>query len=139
MRNTGIRTKILEHLHGNPCSTAAENMAACEARHDGPTDLGSQAQAPAQLDGDDQAQDLAVKDDPPGFKARVTTLTLLPDGAALFHERATRIRLADEAAGEFVEVIQQSSYDDDFAIRIDPSEWPALRAAIDRMVAECRP
>lgn len=44
----------------------------------------------------------------------------------------------DEAGGEIV-VIEQSGLVDAGKIRIDPTEWPAIRAAIDRMIEECRP
>ena len=51
---------------------------------------------------------------------------------------ATTITIEDEAGGEIV-VIEQSGLVDAGKIRIDPTEWPAIRAAIDRMIEECRP
>jgi hypothetical protein len=66
-------------------------------------------------------------------ETRTLALVLLPDGEPIFHERATRIEIDDEGAGEFVVLHQH-----DGKAKIDPSEWPALRDAIDRMVAECR-
>ena len=44
----------------------------------------------------------------------------------------------DVAEGEFV-TVKQSGLADAGKIRIDSTEWPALRAAIDRMILECRP
>lgn len=67
---------------------------------------------------------------------RVTKLTITPDGEPLFSERATDVLIDDEAAGEFVVVEQHA--DELGKIAIDPDEWPTLRAAINRMVKECR-
>jgi len=68
------------------------------------------------------------------FESRTLALIVLPAGETIFHERATRIEIDDEAAGEFLTLHQCEGG----KIRIDPVEWPELRAAIDRMVAECR-
>ena len=67
---------------------------------------------------------------------RVTKLTITPDGEPLFIERATDVLIDDEAAGEFVVVEQHA--DELGKIAIDPDEWPMIRAAINRMVKECR-
>ena len=66
-------------------------------------------------------------------ETRTLALVVLPDGEPIFHERATRVEIDDEGAGEFLVLHQYEG-----KMKIDPSEWPALRAAIDRMVAECR-
>lgn len=65
---------------------------------------------------------------------RVTRLRVTPTGTELFNEMGTNIDIVDEAAGEFVELLQETG-----KVRIDPTEWPTLRKAIDRMVRECRP
>ena len=70
-------------------------------------------------------------------ETRITRLVVAPEGATTFDERATTVEIEDEAAGEFVTVTQCYS-DTDSVINIDPAEWPALREAIDRMIAECR-
>jgi hypothetical protein len=49
------------------------------------------------------------------YKTRVTRLSVLPPGV--------------QALGDI---------HDGGMINIDPNEWPALRAAIDRMIWECR-
>jgi len=67
-------------------------------------------------------------------ETRVLALIVLPVGETIFHERATRIEIDDEAAGEYVALHQCEGG----KIRIDPVEWPELRAAIDRMIEECR-
>lgn len=71
------------------------------------------------------------------FKARVVGLMVLPDGEPLHCDRSTRVEITDEAAGEFV-VITQSTDSSSGRIEIEPDEWPVLRAAIDRMIRECR-
>lgn len=55
----------------------------------------------------------------------------------MFHESATEIEIVDEATGEYLEVSQcTDSYEG--KIKIDPHEWPTLKAAIDKMIKECR-
>ena len=72
------------------------------------------------------------------YETRVTALIVLPEADKTFSEFATEVRIVDEAAGEFVEVSQDGRTDLG-KIAICPDEWPTLRAAIDRMMAECRP
>ena len=72
------------------------------------------------------------------YETRVLSLIVLPEGEAIFSEMATTITIEDEAGGEFV-VANQSGLVDAGKIRIDPTEWTALKAAIDRMIQECRP
>lgn len=67
------------------------------------------------------------------YITRTMSLLVLPEGEDSFSESATRVSVIDEAAGEFVIVEQERG-----SIAIDTEEWPALRAAIDRMVKECR-
>lgn len=71
------------------------------------------------------------------YETRVTKPVVLPVGHATYSEMATEIEICDEAAGEFVEVTQHGRVDIG-KIQINPEEWPALRAAIDRLIAECR-
>lgn len=71
------------------------------------------------------------------YETRVTKLVVLPVGEATYSEMATEIEICDEAAGEFVEVVQHGRVDIG-KITINPEEWPAIRGAIDRMIAECR-
>ena len=72
------------------------------------------------------------------FETRVTQLTVMPKGGTTYSDMATYIAIDDEAAGEFV-TLSQSRDSGAAKVRIDADEWPALRAAIDRMIAECRP
>lgn len=71
------------------------------------------------------------------YEIRTTALTVAPAGDSTYSEMATTIAIADEAAGEFVEVKQHGRIDIG-KIQINPEEWPALRDAIDRLIAECR-
>ena len=71
------------------------------------------------------------------METRITSLIVLPEGEALFSERATVVRIEDEAGGEYV-VVSQESVPERGNIAINPEEWPELREAIDRMVKECR-
>jgi hypothetical protein len=66
------------------------------------------------------------------YKARIKCVAVVPDGEPMFSEMATMVSIEDEAAGEFVEVSQIGR--DLGKIAINPEEWPALRAAINRMV-----
>ncbi len=71
------------------------------------------------------------------YETRTTKVTVLFKGESLFHESATEVEIVDEAGGEFLEV-SQCSDSHEGKIKIDPYEWPALKAAIDKMIKECR-
>lgn len=71
------------------------------------------------------------------YEARVTRLTVVPKGEPTFSEQATSIEIEDEAAGEFLRVSQYRG-DGKVGVLITNEEWPQIRAAIDRMIAECR-
>lgn len=70
------------------------------------------------------------------LKTRVTQLVVVPEGEPLFSEMATTIEITDEG-GEFV-LVSQVGRIDVGKITINPEEWPALRAAINRLVRLCR-
>lgn len=69
---------------------------------------------------------------------RVLEIAVVPPGEPTFNEMATRIRIEDEAGGEFVVIRQQTLKAKPGEIEIDPKEWPVLRDAIERMINECR-
>jgi len=71
------------------------------------------------------------------YEIRTTSMTVAPVGQATYSEMATTVEIADEAAGEFVEVKQRGRVDIG-KIQINPEEWPSLREAIDRMIKACR-
>ena len=72
------------------------------------------------------------------YETRVLSLIVLPEGEVIFSEQATTITLEDDAGGEFI-VIEQQGLADAGKIRIDPTEWTAIRGAIESMIKECRP
>jgi hypothetical protein len=71
------------------------------------------------------------------YETRITQVVVVPEGEPSFSELATIIQIEDEAEGiEFLSLRQNlkpESY-----VRIYPPEWPAIRAAIDDMMARCR-
>lgn len=68
------------------------------------------------------------------MKTRVTQLTVAPEGADLYDERSTHIEIDDEGGGEFIKIVQPCGNP---GIRINPNEWPVIRAAIDKLFKEC--
>jgi predicted transport protein len=70
-------------------------------------------------------------------EARVTQIVVCPPTEPLFSEMATTVQITDEAAGEFVEV-SQTGAPGIGKVQITPEDWPALRAAINRLVRQCR-
>ncbi len=72
-----------------------------------------------------------------GFERRVTAVTVCKKGEPIFSDYATRVEIVDEAAGEFVEV-SQAGREGGGKIAIASNEWPALRDAIDELIAACR-
>ena len=75
---------------------------------------------------------------PPEYIIRTTRVSVLPPDEPLFSERCTHITIVDEAAGEFLEVEQQSGSDGvkRQTIQISPDEWPVLKQAIEKMMTE---
>lgn len=72
------------------------------------------------------------------YTSRPVAWIVGPSDEPSFSERMTRVEIDDEAGGEFVVVSQCTDQNGDQRIAIDVSEWPALRAAIDAAIAECR-
>lgn len=70
-------------------------------------------------------------------ETRAVKLAVVPKDQPLFSIGTTLIEIVDEAAGEFVTVTQVLDGGQG-QISIEPEEWPVIRAAIDRMVGECR-
>lgn len=69
------------------------------------------------------------------MKTRTTQLTVAPEGVDLYDPCSTLIEIDDEGGGEFVKIVQPSGSAE---IRIDVDEWPAIRAAVNKLVKECR-
>ena len=72
-----------------------------------------------------------------GFERRVTAVTVCKKGEPIFSDYATRVEIVDAAAGELVEV-SQAGREGGGKIAIASNEWPALRDAIDELIAACR-
>lgn len=70
------------------------------------------------------------------YETRIITMIVLPKGDSLYSERATKIYITDESAGEFITVSQLSDVNGE--VRITPEEWPDIRAAIDKLAGDCR-
>lgn len=70
------------------------------------------------------------------YRTRVTRLLVVPEGQPAYSEQATTVEIDDECGGEYV-VISQEGRTDLGKIAINPEEWPALRAAINRLVNLC--
>ena len=73
-------------------------------------------------------------------EVKITRVTIVPRGEAIFCERATHVETQDEAAGEYVRVVQQDDRQTatEQTIQIDPEEWPTIRSVIDYMIENCR-
>lgn len=71
------------------------------------------------------------------YECRPASWRVGPVGSPSYSELVTEVAIDDEAGGEFVEV-RQDGRTDIGKICIDPDEWPALRAAINRAVRMCR-
>jgi hypothetical protein len=74
----------------------------------------------------------------PAYVTRITSMLILPAGDDFNTPRGTTISVDDEGAGAFVRIRQCP----DGAIKaheiaINPEEWPAVRGAIEAMVAVC--
>ena len=70
------------------------------------------------------------------YRTILGQLLVVPDGKAMGDEGVTIIGMDNEGGGAFVTVRQEEQLNAN-EIRIDPDEWPAVRAAINRMVREC--
>lgn len=69
-------------------------------------------------------------------ETRVTQIVVCPQGESLFSECATTVQIKDEGGGEFVQVSQE--VEELGRLWINPEEWPVLRAAINRLIKQCR-
>lgn len=71
------------------------------------------------------------------YEIRTLAVVVKPPTESIFSDMASIIEITDEGGGEFVTVRQ--THPNAGEIRIDPTEWAHLRAAIDQMIGECRP
>lgn len=72
------------------------------------------------------------------YETVVTALTVLPHNAPIYSERATTIRLDDEAAGLFVALEQVDKGGNTQRIALDVEEWPHIQRAVQSLIETCR-
>jgi len=72
------------------------------------------------------------------YETRTLKIGVCRKGEQIFHESMTEIEIVDEVAGEFLKITQCPDDKEIQEIRIDPEEWPTMKAAIDKMFKECR-
>jgi hypothetical protein len=72
------------------------------------------------------------------YETRTLKIAVCVKGEPIFHEGVTEIEIVDEAAGEFLKITQSDDDVESGVIKIDPHEWPMLKAGIDKMIKECR-
>ena len=72
------------------------------------------------------------------YVVRVTRLSVVPPKEPLFSEQCTHITIVDEAAGEYLEIEQQSGHVGVKAqtIMVSPEEWPHLKQAVETLLSE---
>jgi hypothetical protein len=71
------------------------------------------------------------------YEVRATTLTIYPKSESILSELATTLTIVNNGGGEYLEV-GQKNLPNFGKIEIYQQGWPALKAAIDRMIADCR-
>ncbi len=71
------------------------------------------------------------------YETRTIKVSVVQIREPLFHDATTNIEIVDEAGGEFIEV-SQCNDSSGGKIRIDKTEWPTIRTAIEKMLKECR-
>ena len=71
------------------------------------------------------------------YETRITQVVVVPEGEPSCSELATTIEIEDEAEGMEFLIVRQNLKPEAY-VRIYPTEWPAIRAAIDDMTARCR-
>jgi hypothetical protein len=72
------------------------------------------------------------------YETRTLKIAVCVKGEPIFHEGTTEIEIVDEAAGEFLKITQSDDDIEQATIKIDPIEWPMIKAGIDKMMKECR-
>ena len=70
------------------------------------------------------------------YRTITTQRRVIPAGKTFDDEGVIIIFMDAEGGGAFVTIRQEEDLNTN-EIRIDPGEWPAVRAAINRMVREC--
>jgi len=66
---------------------------------------------------------------------RITQITVLPEGEAIFSDMAIEITIRDEAAGEYVSL---RASNDEGEIVIEPDNWEVIKLTVDQMIADIK-
>jgi len=74
------------------------------------------------------------------YKIRTTRLTICPENEPIFSEMATNITIVDEAAGEYIEIEQQSCNGETKrqTIAVGPDEWEVIKKAVETLIPTLR-
>lgn len=72
------------------------------------------------------------------YETRTTCIIVNLKTEPTFSEAAISVKIDDEGAGEFVRVEHVGGTPPLGYVLIDRDQWPMLRDAIDRMIADCR-
>ena len=87
---------------------------------------------------DTQVDPIGIPHSTDSHDVRILKIAVCPKGEPVFGEQTTTIGIDDEAAGEFIEILQESRLTGGNRIAIEPDEWPMLRDSIDFMIGQCR-
>lgn len=77
-------------------------------------------------------------DDLMRYTARITRVTVVPEGEELFSECATSIEIRDEAGGEYIKITQCNEHEGQTIAISDSDEWEAIKMAADKMFCEIK-
>lgn len=74
------------------------------------------------------------------YTSRITQITVLPVGEAIFSEKATIVSIDDEAGGEFITVKQQMDYVSkrDQIVAFDLEDWEEVKGVVDQMFKDIK-
>lgn len=72
---------------------------------------------------------------PVKYISRVLEMIVCRQGDPIYGELVTKIKIDDEAAGEFIKIIQERGGEKERQeIEIDREEWPIIRDVINKLV-----
>jgi hypothetical protein len=72
------------------------------------------------------------------YETRTLKIGVCMEGKEIFHDSMTEIEIMDECGGEFLKITQSPDDAQPGVIKLDLHEWPTLKAAIEKMMKECR-
>ena len=73
------------------------------------------------------------------YVMRYTACVVAPQDEPMFSEKATTVSIADESAGEFVQITQQGGSTELRGIAVnDMEEWKAIASAVEIMLKACK-